>query len=126
MLRTMKARMALVLAVALAPTAFSTQGLVEKNAMANATYRPGMMAPHSTRAYTSGGELRVCNDGPVAVRLYISNSLTSRSTDSVLAPGRCNQSWGHMMTVVNDSNVPANVWAYGSLGGRVGQASGHK
>jgi len=30
------------------------------------------------------------------------------------------------MTVVNDSNVPANVWAYGSLGGRIGAASGHK
>ena len=71
MLRTMKARMALALAIALAPAGFSVQGLIENNAMANATYRPGMMAPHSKRAYTSGGELRVCNDGPVAVRLYI-------------------------------------------------------
>ena len=126
MLRTMKARAALALAVALAPVGFSAEGLIENNAMANATYRPGMMAPHSTRAYTSGGELRVCNDGPVSVRLYISNSLSNGSTDSVLAPGRCNQNWGHMMTVVNESNVPVNVWAYGSLGGRVGQGSGHK
>ena len=120
MLRTMKARMALVLAIALAPARFSVQGLIENNAMANATYRPGMMAPHSKRAYTSGGELRVCNDGPVAVRLYVNDS------DSLLVPGQCNQSWGHIMTVVNDSNVPANVWAYGSLGGRVGQGPGHK
>jgi hypothetical protein len=120
MLRTMKARMALVLAVALAPVGFSAHGLIEKNAMANATYRPGMMAPHSTRAYTSGGELRVCNDGPVSVRLYINDS------DSLLEPGRCNQSWGHIMTVVNESNVPVTVWAYGSLGGRIGQGSGHK
>jgi hypothetical protein len=121
----MKARAALALAVALAPVGFSAEGLIENNAMANATYRPGMMAPHSTRAYTSGGELRVCNEGPVAVRLYISNSLSNSSTDSLLEPGRCNQSWGHMMTVVNESNVPANVWAYGSLGGRIG-TGGHK
>ncbi len=120
MLRTMKARMALVLAVALAPAGFSVQGLIENDAMANATYRPGLMAPHSTRAYTSGGELRVCNDGPVAVRLYVNDSV------SQLEPGRCNQSWGHIMTVVNDSNVPANVWAYGSLGGRIGAGRGHK
>ena len=120
MLRTMKARMALVLAIALAPAGLSVQGLIENNAMANATYRSGMMAPHSKRAYTSGGELRVCNNGPVAVRLYINDS------DSLLEPGRCNQSWGHIMTVVNDSNVPADVWAYGSLGGRIGAASGHK
>jgi hypothetical protein len=120
MLRTMKARMALALAVALAPAGLSTHGLIEKNAMAGAIYRPGLMAPHSKRAYTSGGELRVCNDGPVTVRLYINDS------DSLLEPGRCNQSWGHIMTVVNDSNVPANVWAYGSLGGRIGAASGHK
>jgi len=126
MLRTMKARMALTLAVALAPAGLSTQGLIEKNAMAGAIYRTGMMAPHSTRAYTSGGELRVCNEGPVTVRLYISNSLTNSSTDSLLEPGRCNQSWGHIMTVVNDSNVPADVWAYGSLGGRAGQGPGHK
>jgi hypothetical protein len=125
MLRKMKARMALALAVALAPVGFSTQALIEKTAMAGAIYRPGAMAPHSTRAYTSGGELRVCNDGPVAVRLYISNSLTDSSTDSLLEPGRCNQSWGHMMTVVNDSNVPAGVWAYGSLGGRIGPGHSH-
>ena len=87
MLRTMKARMALALAVALVPAGFSIQGLIEKNAMANATYRPGVMAPHSTRAYTSGGELRVCNDGPVAVRLYISNSLTNRPTTRCWSPG---------------------------------------
>jgi hypothetical protein len=112
--------MALILAVALAPAGFSVQGLIENDAMANATYRPGLMAPHSKREYTSGGELRVCNDGPVAVRLYINDS------DSLLVPGQCNQSWGHIMTVVNESNVPANVWAYGSLGGRIGTAGGHK
>jgi hypothetical protein len=67
----------------------------------------------------------VCNEGPVAVRLFISNSLTDSSTDSLLEPGRCNQNWGHMMTVVNDSNVPAGVWAYGSLGGRIGPGHSH-
>ena len=54
MLRTMKARMALVLAVALAPAEFSTQGLIEKNAMANATYRPGMMSPERSPHSTVG------------------------------------------------------------------------
>jgi len=26
---------------------------------------------------------------------------------------------------VNESNVPANVWAYGSLGGRIGPGGHH-
>jgi len=43
---------------------------------------------------------------------------------SMLEPGRCNQNWGHMMTVENFSDVPANVWALGSLGGRIG-GGGH-
>jgi hypothetical protein len=121
-----KSNMAIVLALAIAgaPVGLSTHGFIGKDASAAATYRTGAMKPHSTRAYTSGGELRVCNEGPVAVRLLISNSLTDSSTDSLLQPGRCNQSWGHMMTVVNDSDVPAAVWAYGSLGGRIGRAPG--
>ena len=125
MLRNLKAGIALALAIAAVPVGLSTYGLIGKDASAAATYRPGAMKPHSTRAYTSGGELRVCNEGPVPVRLFISNSLTESSTESLLEPGRCNQNWGHMMTVVNDSNVPAGVWAYGSLGGRIGPGHNH-
>jgi hypothetical protein len=63
----------------------------------------------------------VCNDGPVPVRLFITNSLSEAPRDSLLEPGRCNQNWGHMMYVVNENDVPADVWAYGSLGGRPGR-----
>jgi len=125
MLRKSNLAIALALAIAAAPVGLSFHGLAGKDASAGATYRPGDMKPHSTRAYTSGGELRVCNDGPVNVTLLISNSLTGASTNSLLEPGRCNQSWGHMRTVVNDSDVPAAVWAYGSLGGRIGPGHTH-
>ena len=82
------------------------------------------MKPGSTRPYSSGGELRVCNEGPVPVRLFITNSLGD-PTDSLLEPGRCNQNWGHMMYVVNEHGVPAGVWAYGGMGGRAGRGPGH-
>jgi hypothetical protein len=93
-------------ALVVAPVGLSTHGLVEKNASAVATYRLGAMKPHSTRTYTAGGELRVCNDGPVPVRLFITDSLSDAQADSLLEPGRCNQNWGHMMYVVNDSGCP--------------------
>src|SRR5262245_21115707 len=125
MLRNLTTGIALAVALAIVPVGVSTHGLIERNAFAIATFRPGDMKPHSTRAYTSGGELRVCNEGPVPVRLLIGNSLTDAPTDSLLEPGRCNQSWGHIMTVQNYSGVPAGVWAYGSLGGRVGPGHTH-
>jgi hypothetical protein len=125
MLRSLKSGLVLAVSLAVAPIGFATSGFVDKTAFAAPTYRPGAMKPHSTRAYTAGGELRVCNEGPVPVRLYISNSLTSQSSVSLLEPGRCNQSWGHMMTVENYSDVPANVWAFGSLGGRIGPGGHH-
>ena len=125
MLRKSNMAIVLALAIAAAPVGLSIHGPIGKDAGANATFRPGDMKPHSTRVYTAGGEMRVCNEGPVAVRLFISNSLSDAQTDSLLEPGRCNQNWGHMMTVVNDSNVPAGVWAYGSLGGRVGPGHNH-
>ena len=124
MLRSLKSGIVLAVALAVAPVGLSTYGLVEKNASAVATYRPGAMKPGSTRPYTAGGEMRVCNDGPVPVRLYITNSLGA-TTDSLLEPGRCNQNWGHMMYVVNESGVPAGLWAYGGLGGRPGRGPGH-
>src|SRR5262249_43149717 len=126
MSRSLKPALVLALAIASLPIGISTSGLVDNTASAVATYRTGAMKPHSTRSYTAAGELRVCNEGPVPVRLYISNSLTDQPTDSMLEPGRCNQNWGHMMSVRNDSDVPANVWAYGSLGGRIGAGHTHK
>lgn len=125
MLRSLKPALVLALAIASVPVGISTSGLVDNKASAVATYRPGAMRPHSTRSYTAAGELRVCNEGPVPVTLYISNSLSTQSTTSLLEPGRCNQNWGHMMSVRNDSDVPANVWAYGSLGGRIGPGHTH-
>jgi hypothetical protein len=125
MLRSLKSRLVLALVIAVAPAGLSTSGLIDKTASAVATYRPGAMKPHSTRVYTSGGELRVCNEGPVPVSLYISNSLSTQPSMSLLQPGRCNQNWGHMMSVRNDSDVPAYVWAYGSLGGRTGPGHTH-
>ena len=124
MLRSLKSGIVLAIALAVAPVGLSTYGLVEKNASAVATYRPGAMKPHSTRVYTAGGEMRVCNDGPVTVRLFTTNSLGA-PTDSLLEPGRCNQNWGHMMYVVNEHGVPAGVWAYGGMGGRAGRGPGH-
>jgi hypothetical protein len=118
MLRSLKSGLVLAVALSVVTVAFTD------TASASPTYRPGAMRPHSTRSYTAGGEMRVCNDGPVPVRLYISNSLTNQPTMSMLEPGRCNQNWGHMMTVENFSDVPANVWAFGSLGGRIG-GGGH-
>ena len=126
MLRSLKSGIVLAVALAVAPVGLSTYGLVEKNASAVATYRPGAMRPGSTRPYTAGGEMRVCNDGPVPVRLYTTNSLTDTPNMSMLEPGRCNQNWGHMMYVVNDNGVPAGVWAYGGLGGRPGRGPGAK
>ena len=125
MLRSLKSGIVLAVALAVAPVGLSTYGLVEKNASAVATYRPGAMRPGSTRPYTAGGEMRVCNDGPVPVRLYTTNSLTNVPTDSLLEPGRCNQNWGHMMYVVNESGVPAGVWAYSGLGRRLGRGPSH-
>jgi hypothetical protein len=107
--RSLKSGFVLAAVLAAAPVGLSTHGLVEKNASAVAAYRPGAMKPHSTRTYSAGGELRVCNDGPVPVRLFITNSLSEAPTDSLLEPGRCNQNWGHMMYVVNDNDVPADV-----------------
>jgi hypothetical protein len=120
MLRSLKSGIVLTIALAVAPVGLSTYGLAVKNAAAVATYRPGAMKPGSTRAYTAGGEMRVCNDGPVTVRLYTTNSLGS-PTDSLLEPGRCNQNWGHMMYVVTENGVPAGVWPMAvSAAARVG------
>src|SRR5215470_15808886 len=93
MLRSLKPALILALAIASLPVGISTSGLVDNTASAVATYRTGAMKPHSTRSYTAAGELRVCNEGPVPVRLYISNSLTDQPTDSMLEPGRCNHLW---------------------------------
>ena len=125
MLRSLKSGLVLAVALSMVPVAFTATGLVGSTASASPTYRPGAMRPYSTRSYTAGGEMRVCNDGPVPVRLYISNSLTNQPSMSMLEPGRCNQNWGHMMTVENFSDVPANVWAFGSLGGRIGTGGHH-
>ena len=125
MLRSLKSGIVLAVALSVVPVGLSTYGLVVKNVSAVATYRPGAMKTGSTRAYTAGGEMRVCNDGPVPVRLYTANSLTNVPTDSLLEAGRCNQNWGHMMYVVNESGVPAGVWAYSGLGRRLGRGPSH-
>ena len=82
MLRSLKSGIVLAIALAVAPVGLSTYGLVEKNASAVATYRPGAMKPHSTRVYTAGGEMRVCNDGPV-------RCASSRPIRSGTRPTRC-------------------------------------
>ena len=56
MLRSVKSGIILAATLAVAPVGLSTYGLVEKNASAVATYRPGAMKPGSTRGYTAGGE----------------------------------------------------------------------
>jgi hypothetical protein len=123
---SLKIGAAFVVALTIAPVGISSLGLGDNSAAAFGTFRPGILKPHGTRTYTTSSELRVCNEGPVPVRLYISNSLNDASTVSLLEPGRCNQNMGHIMKIENFSDVPANVWAYGALGGRVGGGSGPK
>jgi hypothetical protein len=123
---SLKIGAAFVVALTIVPLSVSRLGLGDNPAAAFGTFRPGPMKPHSTRTYTSSSELRVCNEGPVPVRLYISDTLNDSFTESLLEPWRCNQNMGRIMKVENFSDVSADVWAYGALGGRVGGGPGPK
>jgi hypothetical protein len=121
-----KLTVALAVAFAIAPIGYTCLQMGQTDAAASPTLRSGLLMPGKLRTFGSAGEFRVCNEGSAPLRMWFANTLTGTSTESLLEPGRCAQSIGMMISFRNESEVPVMLYAFGSLGGRIGRAPGPK
>jgi hypothetical protein len=112
MRHSVRARIALTLAVAIAPVAIDGRGLTANESFAvNPAITLGStnyftLQPGASKRFTTSVEIRVCNDeGPTLT------ALVDPEGKRPLAEGQCMLVIGRIVTVVNDSDRPARIHA---------------
>jgi hypothetical protein len=111
MWHNMRARIALIVAVAVAPFAIDGRGLTTNDSFANSSIGIGStnyftLQPGASKDFTTSLEIRVCNDEGPPLTAYV-----DPQGRRLLAEGECMLVIGHIVTVTNDSNRPARIHA---------------